>query len=610
MPPSLSAFLLAAWHPRAPAAPDLAAASLIAVGLGCQFFSHRMRPGLGTSLFVGLTTFAVAMLAANHQWRPAYPPYFRISVTALLTLLWACLGWLAARSRRAELHQAALSDSSTFFAWALVIGLAVAVQLVYNLVFITSALIFDPDLLEDATSLPSSRSFWDILGLLGATLFWLSRGRRPHQPVMLLVLSALLVWWASLMIPLTGSAEQPILASAADPTALDWTFHLHVGLAALLLLAATLQEIAHRARRRRAWPDRLEDLLHSYSDWPAYVPVESAIAAIILILGVYQVVRLASGSPPLMLVSLLASMTAGWTCLFMSYRRWSPNSAGLGMALLTLAIVHAASLVAMLLTPNARWADYSLRIPILFNAVLFGLALMILWWRWLARFWRQQLLDGQAWTTTGRMIPYARRTAFLLSALAVLIAFHMAFWPNVAPTVEDDGPARIGAGLAAILLLGLINARKAHRDDSVTSATLAVALLIAAIIFLFIRLPTSALRGWLKQYDEVVLGAIALPTLLLAEFLPKTSWRCFTSPLWLLALLLLPAIALAGLLSRDQPEEWIRPMTLAILGALYSFAGSREHRRAFLALGGMLLLASLTTLYRAYGPAIMNALSG
>jgi hypothetical protein len=48
-------------------------------------------------------------------------------------------------------------------------------------------------------------------------------------------------------------------------------------------------------------------------------------------------------------------------------------------------------------------------------AVVIGLSLAALWTLWLAQFWKQQLLDGHAWTTTGRLIPAARTCTMLLA---------------------------------------------------------------------------------------------------------------------------------------------------------------------------------------------------
>ncbi len=325
-------------------------------------------------------------------------------------------------------------------------------------------------------------------------------------------------------------------------------------------------------------------------------------------LGVYQIVQFAPPSGPLSLASCVISTVAGTTCVFMTYRRWSANTAGLGLALLSLAAVLLSCVVTAVTVAPRESTEYAERIPTLFNAVLFALVVMIAGWRWLAKVWHQQLLGDVPWTTAGRMIPYNRRTAFILTALAMLLAFEMAMWPHlVAASNADDSVGRIIVGLIAIGLLAWIAMRVAIRENSSPNASLAVAIVVAGVVFCFIRMPAPVLRGWVVQYLAVVLGALALPALIVAEALGRHRWRSFVTPLWLLALLVFPALAMAKLLSPESsPAEWVRPTTLATLGLVYCLAGRREHRRAFLVLGAVLLFASLTTLYRSYRPIMVS----
>jgi hypothetical protein len=284
----------------------------------------------------------------------------------------------------------------------------------------------------------------------------------------------------------------------------------------------------------------------------------------------------------------------------MTYRRWSGNTAGLGSALVTLAIVAMASAIAAPFYSASPWAEYVSRVPVLLNALLFPLWVAIGLWNWLSRLWDQQLLNGVPWTTAGRMIPIVRRTAFLLAAIAVLIAFQMALWPTrPIAVVPDNTTWRWICGIGAIALLLLQSIREARRRDSSAMATIAMAFFIAAAVFVFVRLHPSHQRGWLIQYDCVVLSAVALPILLAAELLQKSSWRAFSTPLWFLALLILPLRAMLELLSPVRlPAEWVRPTTLAILAVVYGLAGRREHRRAFLVLGAVVLLAAVLELFR------------
>lgn len=595
-------------------------------GLVCQALHRRMPAGLGTSLFVAATTAGAAVAAFQHNWPDARTStewaFLAAHITTGLCVLWAMLGWVASRRDKHAGVQPAPSSSATFLAWALVTGIAATVLILFPLVFRIWERIVTPS----GTGAPiAAAGLWDIAGMTAAAGLWVVTRRRPQQPVILLALAAFFVTWTAMMLPtervVVGIVPPIPQASSWLPGWWTWTLHLQVGLAVLLLLAAVLQDVPYRRRLARAWPDRLDDLVAPYSRWPAYVQIEAVLAAVILVLGVYQIVRPGDWSWQPGLVSSLGAAVAGTVCLFLAHRRWSTNTAELAIALTTLAVVVLAATLAAPFGLSDPGAEYARRLPILFNAVLFGLLFMIWFWSWLARFWEQQVPDGgPAWTTAGRMIPPLGRATFLVSALAVLISFQMAIWPERVATVDTDNtPGRIAAGLIAITLLAVVTARQARRCDSSAWATLSVALVAAAFFFGLIRMPTSAERGWLVQYAAACLALGCLPVLALAEWVPKTRWRSFAGPLWISALLFMPARALWLILPSDRlgpafaalapaerlPAEWVRPMTLAICGAVYGLAGGREGRRAFLVLAGVLLLAAAATLYRTYKDTIL-----
>jgi hypothetical protein len=590
---------------------DALAISIIVAGMLCQFWHRRLPKGLGTSLFVCATTVGTAMAAYRHAWPQLHlvPETQARHLAALLAgifaALWSFFGWLAARGRRQSTRTP--TSSATFFAWSLVSGIAAIVMIAYMLAFATWPRILNPPLPADGVT---AVGMWVLLFAILATLFWTSASPRPQQPVMLLALAALLVWWTGLMIP-SGVGAYPSTARpivSFQPMWWTWLFHIQCGFAALLVGAAVLQEWHYRARRRRAWPDRLDDLLEPYSRWNAYIQAEATIAAGVLVIGVFQIVRPFPIGWQLNLANFIVCTAAGATCMFMTYRRWSGNTAGLGIALVTLSVVALACLITMSFTSAV---EYAFRVPTLDNAVLCAMALMILHWNWLAGVWDQQLLNGVPWTTTGRMIPHTRRAVLLITALAALVAFHMALWPmQVASNVVDNSTGRQVAGIGVILALAVIAGWRARKTDSPSDALFSVAFIIAAVAFFFIRMPASAMRGWLIQYEPLVLSSLCLPILLAAEGLHDTKWRGYSTPLWLLALLILPLRTLIRLLEPQRlPAEWIQPSTLALLGAVYLLAGRREKRRAVLVLGGVLMLAALTTFFRSYGRVIITAIS-
>lgn len=581
----------------------LVAGTFVSIALFSIVFRNRLPRRIGGALFgFGVTVAAGAVaMQAGHS---VADPILRMSLfAAAMTILWTCVGMVARRASTPGLNESrVIADSGTLeaiLAWAMICGAGAAAGLLAQLMGLTWPRVITPNVMFEPIS-------WLGLvamgGLFAAILIWRAGGRAPQQPAVLLALAAIAVWWTSLMLPSASAADEipeplrlPIL-----PAWWTWTFQLHVGLALVLTCAAIVQERRYRGRRRRAWPDRLDDLLAPYSRWPAYIEIESLLAAAVLVLGVYQIVRAGGRGWAMPATSAAAAIAAGSACLFMTYRRWSANTAGLGMALVTLGVVMCACAISAPFHARGEYPTYADRMPVLFNVVLFALVVMIWLWNWLARVWDQQLLDGVPWTTTGRMIPYARRTSFYLAAIALLAAFQMTLWRERSmSTNEDNGPYRMIFGPLAILLFSWQCAAAARRRHSPAWATFSVAALVAAMTFVFLRLPASDMRGWLSQYGPVVLATLAVPILIVAETLPTSTWRSFSGPLWFVALLFMPLKVLVDLLpGAVLPEQWVRAAALAILAILYFIAAGREHRRAFFVLGAVLLLASGSEVYR------------
>ena len=579
---------------------NLAVGAILA-GIACQLLHRRLPRGLGTSLFVFGTTVGIGVAAFHYQW-PPWRDYYRVClIGSLLAALWAFLGQHAARSTEATAEEQLDGGSAAFLAWSFVSGVATATLIVYVLINATWLRVIDPYI---SIVKLEYQGLLVIAGLLTAILVWLGHASRPRQPALLLGLCGLFVWWTSLMIPsasLSGDIP-PALRLPLQPGWWTWTFQLQFGFAVVLVCAALIQDSRYRSRRKSAWPDRLDDLIQPYSAWPGYIQIEAILSAMELVLGVYQIVRAGGPGWQLPLANCVASAIAAATCLYMTYRRWSPNTAGLGMSLLSLAVVALACTLATPFFPATQTLEYADRMPILFNAILFALWLMLAFWHGLARLWDQQLLDGVAWTTAGRMIPYVQRTAFLLTAIAVLIAYQMALWPARPVAVnEDNSLLRLICGGGIMLLLAAQNLREARRGGAVSIATMSITLFIGVLVFLFVRMPPSAFRGWLIQYYTIVFCAASLLTLMIAEALPRTGWKSFSTPLWGLAVLILPLWVLAGLLRPSNlPEAWVRPLSLAMLALVFAFVGGRERRRAFLLLGLALFVAAAIGTYRLF----------
>ncbi|MFO0973392.1 MAG: hypothetical protein U1A27_08155 [Phycisphaerae bacterium] len=439
-----------------------------------------------------------------------------------------------------------------------------------------------------------------MVALLAAIGAWRVARPEAHQPVALLLVAALLLAWVSLALP----AEAERLWPAARPRALDapwrWMVLLFATQAWLVLGATGLHERAVRKREQSAWPDRLALLVDPRPNWAEFHEAVAVLAAGVLLLGTYQLVR---GEPPRKIDGLLnsaAALGAGAGCFLLAHRRWSANLFGLGLALVTLGTAT----LPTLLVSSRPAESYAIRAPALLNAALFGLTFMAFVWFWLSRFWGQQLHEGAAWTTAGRAIPHAWRGGFLITALATLVSYQMVFWPSWPNVVAPDNqPLRWLAGLAGLGLLTVVAGQAATRANSTTLAALAVAVACAVPLFAWVRWHASPLRGWMGQHAALLLAVAALPMLGLSHVAVTTRWRVFSPPLWLLAMLVLPAGAMLALLSPDRAASaWIRPLVLAAVGGLYAIAGGRQQRRLLLALAAVLLLSAAFLLVKMLSP--------
>lgn len=83
---------------------------------------------------------------------------------------------------------------------------------------------------------------------------------------------------------------------------------------------------------------------------------------------------------------------------------------------------------------------------------LFGLALAGFLTFWFSQFWRQQLSNGQAWTTTGRLVSKAARIAHFLAFVSLGYAAWLGYAHKRGVTLELIGP--VAGGVTAFVLAG------------------------------------------------------------------------------------------------------------------------------------------------------------
>jgi len=442
--------------------------------------------------------------------------------------------------------------------------------------------------------------FTAILCLLLVACAIGGRATRTHlAPGWFLALFALLALHLSVSYGAPATTlRNPATLISSDAVPKPWTLWFQIAIAALLTTGAIAQDLVFRKRRAAAWPDRLDLLLSRYLDWPGFATVEAVLAAGVLVLGVYHVVLADTQATGPAALNGLAALAAGLTCLFMAYRRWNGNTAMLGMTLLSLALILVAITIAGLFIIDVRATAYVQRMPTLLNVVLYALWVVVALWLWLGVFWDQQLLNGQGWTTTGKMIPYANSLALYLLLIGVICAFQMTIWtvnPGTPPDQLSLAKLIVGAGGIFVLMIPALRIGLAKQN--VAFASVACVLAAALFAYLALRWPQPGVRGFLKQYAPVLIGVGCLFLLLIAEALDrKKTGHAFAAPIWFLSLLFLPVLAISNLMTTNRlAESWIQAGTLLPLAVTYTVAGLREHRRSFVVLAAVLLVAAFST---------------
>ncbi len=446
----------------------------------------RLAPGGLTwaviAAFLSITVAAVAV-----QFHRAHGGALEAAgwICGGLSVVWAALSCLlkmtsrdarvAGDGWRDALDVASVASLATGLGGGIVLITILAMRLIYHLIAL-----FGGGFMPDHAQYGFRLAMLGPLGMLAAAAglsAW--RTRQRLFVTVFFWLAVLAGAWTGLALP-AGASE--VLLRRADP---------------LLLLVAASCALA------TALFTVLDGRIHHYGRWRAALSPESgpapdavapglpaslgAVAILVVMISCYHILVPAFDSPMgfrwTNAAMFVITLVSGCSLLYLSARRWNRNLSDIGMVLVSLALASAAVAVA----PNraALWAD---RYPGIFNAVLVGLAMAAWLWTWLAGVWKQQLEDGRAWTTAGRMIPYAERVSFMIAALALLVSVMMAVWPKL-PTIaaQDDTFGRFTAGLAGDLLLLWVALWCGRRVGRTTFQALAGLALISLMAFVVIR---------------------------------------------------------------------------------------------------------------------------
>jgi hypothetical protein len=270
----------------------------------------------------------------------------------------------------------------------------------------------------------------------------------------------------------------PVLGSISDVLG-PWS---STGVAFLSLMLVVCDGWVRRRHRMRVWVAAPERLLEqpSLAGWLIWVATPIALFAV--------------GSAVSRGHSAAAPFTAWLAALSLLGAGHLSGLAPLGAAGLLLASLGLAAV------PRAWFGVQD-------GSAAIGLSIAALWLLWLAHFWVQQLADGKAWTTTGRLIPAARASAVLLAAGMLILAVKYRL-TDEAPPQGSQGSIAFGYGLQLLLVLAFW--RRAILDDSVACA-IGGSLAITSV----------ALAGWVTGADT----PLFLLALIAAAAVFLSAWR-------------------------------------------------------------------------------------
>jgi hypothetical protein len=304
--------------------------------------------------------------------------------------------------------------------------------------------------------------------------------------------------WIAVMIVIWASLRLPVFPPPATggPRRSGSTVALAASLAVLAVLAAGLSGWIEKRRRRRIPLPEPADPVSPKDTWPGLTHSCGVIAvAVILLVCYHLVVPVAifpGGFRVTVLVAAGSAALAAWANLLNISRAWSGGLADAAMALVSLTL----SGLAVLLVPS-RPTLLAERYPMIFSAMIIGFAVATAMWTWVSLVWQQQLDSGRPAVMAGRLIPHAKRSAFLSAVLALLVAVLMGVWPRLRGiSTTDDEFGQVTAGLAANLFLLLVVLWSARRLRRPTFHILTFLAVLSTLGFILVRmLPFSPRFG-------------------------------------------------------------------------------------------------------------------
>lgn len=457
-------------------------------GAGVTLLLRRAVPG------VILWTIVISLLSLSFVW-----PLSRIipqtggvlqSIALICAML--CLIWLLCAAIVSRLEpQRMMPESRHFFfvpiaqivalLLGVVTGVVVTVELVMRFVVIGIELVLRQPWDGLGNVGLESEAIWSVGLLLAACVvaYPSSRDRRLGGCVFLcaVLLTSLLCARVPVLIPSESGGYRRTLMPL-----------LLLGALCILMVVAV-----GLARNVECWSSsgesKGEDVSsHPRRAWPGLSSGFTAVGIGLILLVCYHFavpVPFSGGGfrPTTLMTSLSAAVAAGAGFTFLR-REWTVGVADVSLALTSLAVCG----LAIAFVPDQP-ARLTVRYPLVFNAMVFGLATATLLWSALAVSWDQRNREGGTPATYRRLSPYAKRFAFLNGALALVAAGLMGVWPRW-PGIDttDDSLGRVAAGLAAHLGLLLVLLCCSRWLKRFTLQILTILTVVSAAAFLWVRM--------------------------------------------------------------------------------------------------------------------------
>lgn len=542
----------------------------------------RLPTGLLFSLVIAGLCLAVLWGAAQFN-RDGHMLELLVHGSAALCLVWSVVGFVISwRASKFAQTQTGRDLRAVLEIASIVTGLMVVILMTFaavtEVIFRTHMLVEDPGL--QVRIWPTG--LLDLACVAGATILAWAFRREPQLVTVCFWILLLAGLWLTLGVP----AEVPV------HTGSGWSYHEMTSWAVPFLVWNSLLIVAfsagdslrYRVRMARAWPDRLDDLIRRRRPWPGFQYSVGIIAVVQLLIACIHITSPWTG--PAAVLTAIALLT-------MVDRRWDESLADVALGLLTVGVISLP--VAWLPMPHWPSTDFYLEV---FNRLIFGLAIMTMCWHWLSGVWDQQLDQGRAWTTTGRLIRIAQRIGYLCGATGVLVALQLAAWPRLLNDVRglDNSRWRWVCGLSAIGLLTAALIGAARRTRKPTLAYLALFAVLAGVIFSLVRLGDSRIVQLWSWYWPLLMPPIAGICLVLAiAAMRSPAWSTFARPLITVGLLVLPVLGslCTQWADRGGMPHWTLAAVLGMLALLYAATAWWLRKRIFLLTAGVCMTLAL-----------------